>query len=127
MTWFSLLVTHSYCRKYSKEQLSFDSASRNYRNINERDTSNDTVISDYQQLDDISDEERKTKAYDQLHVTRIVEPYPSNDQPKTSFSREVYSNYELIEDSINVNKNTVNSEYEQLDKANKDTKMTAYD
>ncbi|CAC5374865.1 unnamed protein product [Mytilus coruscus] len=120
-----MILVFMYRRKYSKEQLSLDTARRKDCNTIELD--NDIVFSDYQQLDDVNDEENKTKAYDQLHVTCIVDTDSTNDQSNASFSKEEYSKYELIEDSNEIDDNTATSEYEQLNNATKDTSMKAFD
>ncbi|CAC5393839.1 unnamed protein product [Mytilus coruscus] len=114
-------------RTHSKKLLPLNTAGGEDGNTNEMD--NYTVISDYQQLDNVDDLEKRTKAYDmydQLHVTRIEEIDLTNGQSNTSFSREEYSKYESI-DTNEIDNSTVTSEYEQLDNAEKDTRTKAYD
>ncbi|CAG2248515.1 unnamed protein product [Mytilus edulis] len=92
-----VILAFMYRRTYAKENASFNTAGR--EDLNTNDIDNNTVISDYQQLDDVDDVQKKTNAYDQLSVTH----------------------------SNGINTNTVISDYEELHKSDKDTSTQAYD
>lgn len=92
--------------------MSFNTDCRNDSHTNEID--NYALNSVYQQLDNVQE---KPKPYDQLQVRRNhgnVDTELTTEQTNTSFSRDEYSNTDILE-------------YEQLDNAGKDTSTHAYD
>ncbi|CAC5391817.1 unnamed protein product [Mytilus coruscus] len=114
-------------RKYSTEQLSLSTVNRGDRNTNEIEMDNYTVNSDYEQIDNIDNIDKGTKANDQLHVTRFVDTDPNTDQSNSSFSGKKISKNESIEKPKEIDNNAVTSEYQQLDNAEIDKSTKVYD
>ncbi|VDI07861.1 Hypothetical predicted protein [Mytilus galloprovincialis] len=122
-----VLLVFMFLRKYSTEQLSLRTVGSGDRHTNESEMDNYAVTLDYEQIDNVDNINKGTKANDQLHVTRIADTDPNTDQSNSSCSGKHNSKYESIVEPNEIYTNTVTSEYEQLDNAEIDKSTKAYD
>lgn len=88
-------------------------------------TDNCTAKLEYEQLDIIR-RDKSTNAYNELHVTHVVDPNPTFTHSIMT-SIEDDSKYESINGTTKMDFNTFASEYEQLENNNEDKNTNVYD